>query len=669
MVMPEVYQITNRLSLKPQFLPVDSIAVLTLFLEQIPTSQVFTVLTFRPDFTPPWRARSHITQLTLSRLGRLQVEAMVEKVTGGKALPAEVLQQIISKTDGVPLFVEELTKMVLESGLLREEDSRYVGAHGDAPIPPLAIPSTLQDSLMARLDRLAPVREIAQVAAVLGREFSYELLHAVFAADEETLQQGLHQLVEAELIYQRGLPPQATYLFKHALIQDAAYQSLLKSKRQQFHQQIAQVLEERFVETKETQPELLAHHYSEAGISPQAIPYWQRAGQRAIERSANIEASGYLIKGMELLKTLPGTPERTQQELILQILLGQVLIAVKGFATLEVGQTYARARELCQRMEESPQLSPVLLGLWLFYFVGAEHKTACELGEQLLSLAQRQHDSALLVEAHAELVNTLFFLGEFVAAQAPREQVAAFYDLQQHHSLAFLYRGTDPGVMGLSCAAWTLWFLGYPDQALKKVHDTLTLAQRLSHPFSMGMALNHAAWFYHQLREGELTQERAESAIALANEQGFPYWVAEGTILRGWALAEQGRGEEGVAQVCQGLAAYRATGAELASTKWLALLAEAYGKVGQAQEGLSALAEALTFGNKSGERFYEAELYRLKGELTLQKFQVPSAKLQVQKNQKSKIKRQRAKGKGQRAKGKGQRAKGKGQKWKPILDP
>jgi predicted ATPase len=251
-----------------------TLKVLTLLLDQVPTTRLLALLTFRPDFASPWGSRSYLTQLTLSGLGRQQVAAMVEKVTGGKTLPVEVVQQIVAKTDGVPLFVEELTKMVLESDF-------YVGATGRSPLP-LGIPTTLHDTLMARLDRLAPVRETAQVGAVLGREFSYELLHSVYPLDEVLLQQGLRQLVEAELIYQRGLPPQATYLFKHALVQDAAYQSLLKSRRQQLHQQIAQVLAERFPETVETQPELLAHHYTEAGLKEQAIPYWQKAEDREL---------------------------------------------------------------------------------------------------------------------------------------------------------------------------------------------------------------------------------------------------------------------------------------------------------------------------------------------------------------------------------------------------
>jgi class 3 adenylate cyclase len=318
-----------------------TLELLQLLMEQVPTVRLYLLLTSRPEFPPPWGPRSHLSQLTLSRLGRSQVKEMVEKVTGGKALPAQVVQQVVAKTDGVPLFVEELTKMVLESGLVREADGRY---ELTGPLPPLAIPATLQDSLMARLDRLAPVREVAQVAAVLGREFSYELLQSVSPLDEASLQQALAKLVEAEVLYQRGLPPQARYVFKHALIQDAAYHSLLKSKRQQYHQQIAQVLEERFAETTEAQPELLAHHYTEAGLIEQAIPYWQQAGQRAVARSANIEAVAHLTKGLALLKTLPGTPERIAQELTLQLAVGTPLMVIKGWAAPEVGHVYARAR-------------------------------------------------------------------------------------------------------------------------------------------------------------------------------------------------------------------------------------------------------------------------------------------------------------------------------------
>jgi class 3 adenylate cyclase/predicted ATPase len=594
---------------------------LNLVVEQSPTARLYGLFTCRPEFTPPWPIRTHLTPLTLSRLPRPQVSRLVYGVTGGKSLPSEILMQIMVKTDGVPLFVEELTKTVLESGLLREVEGAYELA---GPLPPLAIPTTLQDSLMARLDRLAAVKAVAQLGATIGRQFGYELLRAVSPLDEATLQHGLRQLVEAELVYQRGVPPQAAYTFKHALIQDAAYQSLLRSTRQQYHQRLAQVLAVQFPEMAEIQPELLAHHYTEAGLVAQAIPYWQRAGQRALERSANLEAVAHLTQGLELLATLPDTPERAQQELDLQTTLGPALMFTKGQAAPEVLQAYARARALCQQMGETTQLFQVLRGVWLFYLMRMELRTAREIGEQLLTLAQQVGDPALLLEAHYALGTPLNYLGEFTAAQAHFEQGIALYDPQQHRAHAVRY-GLDPGVMCRVYAALTLWWLGYPDQALQRSHEALTLARELAHPFSLACALFFAAWLHNLRREWPLTHERAEAVIALATEQGSAQFVAGGTFFRGCALAEwdpapgagQGQVEAGMAQMQQGLAAWRATGAEVLRPYGLALLAKASAQVGQREAGLALLAEALAVLNDTGERRWEAELHRLKGELLL----------------------------------------------------
>ena len=484
---------------------------------------------------------------------------------------------------------------------------------------------------MARLDRLGPAKEIAQVGAVLGREFSHELLAAVSPLNEERLQHGLKQLVEAELVYQRGLLPQAYYLFKHALIQDTAYQSLLKSRRQQLHQQIAHVLGERFPETKETQPELLAHHYTEAGLITQAIPYWQRAGERAVQHSAHAEAISHLTKGLELLMALPDTPERTQQELSLQLALGPVFMVTKSIGAVEVESIYTRARELCQQIGETPQLFSALWGLRRFYALRVNLKMVQELEEQLMRLAQSIQDPALLLESYFARGTTSFWLGQIPFAKEYLEQSVALYDPQQHHSHAFLY-GSDPAVSSHSYAALALWHLGYPNQALQENKRSLALAQELSHPFSLVYALSSSAWVHQLRREAYAAQGQIEKAIHLATEQGFPFWVAWGSIVRGWALAAQGPGKAGITQILQGLASHRATGAELARPYFLALLAEAYGKVGQVEEGLAALTEALTVVDKSGERFYEAELYRLYGELTLQEA-----------NQKSKGKSQKSK--------------------------
>jgi TOMM system kinase/cyclase fusion protein len=586
---------------------------LSLVVEQSPTARLYALFTCRPEFTPPWIARAHLTPLTLSRLPRPQATRLVHSVTGGKSLPAEVLAQIVAKTDGVPLFVEELTKTVLESGLVREREGAYELA---GPLPPLAIPTTLQDSLMARLDRLAPIKAVAQLGATIGRQFGYELLRAVSPLDEAALQQGLRQLVEAELLYQRGVPPQATYLFKHALIQDAAYQSLLKSTRQQYHQRIAQVLAEQFPETAETQPELLAHHYTEAGLNAQAVGYWQQAGQRAIQRSANREAVNHLTKGLALLGPLPDSPQRTQAELELLMILGAPLMVTKGYAAPEVGRVYARARELCEQIGETPQLMRVVLGLRNFYQVGGEFQTARELGEQGVALAQRMQDDAFLVYAHMALAHTLFSLGEFVRAREHLEQGSVFYNPQLHRSYAFS-QGKDAGVNSHTLLAWSLSYLGYPEQALTHVQEALTLAQRVSHPPSLEYALSSAVLVY-QLRS-EVSEARAhvERALAVSREQGFAFREVLGTIFFGWTLVMQEQAAEGIPQMIQGIAAYRATGAEAWRHYWLALLAEAYRKAGQIAEGLTTLAEALALVDNNGECFYETELHRLKGELLL----------------------------------------------------
>jgi class 3 adenylate cyclase/predicted ATPase len=602
-----------------------TLEVLELVIDQTPTGRMLTVLTFRPDFLPSWPTRSHMTPLTLNRLERPQVEALIRHLAGSKALPPEVQRQIVSKTDGVPLFVEELTKMVLESNLLQLANGHYELRE---PLPPFAIPATLQDSLMARLDRLSEVREVVQLGAVLGREFAYEMLRRLTTIDDTTLQAQLAQLVAAELLYQRGRPPRARYVFKHALVQDAAYASMLKSTRQRSHQQIAQVLVQHFPELVDTQPEVVGHHYTEAGLTTQALPYWQRAGQRAVERSANMEAIAHLTKALELLKTLPDTPERTQQELTLQIALGVPLRATKGYAAPEVEKAYTRARELCQEVEENPQLFMVLLGLWAFYHVRAELQTARELAEQLLRLAQRKQDSVLFLQAHYAMGWTWLALGEWGPSREHSEQGVALYDPQQHHPLAFLY-GQDFGVTCLDIAAWALWHLRYPDQALKRSNEALTLARELSHPYSLAQALDVAAMVHQFRQEEQATREQAEAMIALSNEQGFALWVAWGTILRGWAIAEQGQGEEGIAQMRQGLAAFRATGAEVFRPYFLALLAEVYGNVKQAEDGLAVLAEALAAVDRTGERWYEAELYRLKGQLTLQQFNVQGSTFNV----------------------------------------
>ena len=441
---------------------------LGLIVDQGPTAPLCTLLTCRPTFVSPWSGRTHVTLLTVPRLASPQVAQMVQWL-GGDRLSAAQVQHIVRQTDGVPLFVEEVTKFVLAAQRLQGHPG------GSASAPAVPIPATLRDSLMARLDQLGPAKGTAQLGATIGREFPYALLQAVTPLDEDLLRQDLTQLVEAELLYQRGVGATAVYQFKHALIQEAAYASLLRRTRQHYHQHIAQVLETQFPDTVATQPELLAQHYTEAGLTEQAIPYWQRAGQQASDRSAYLEAISHFTTGIELLKTLPETPEHTQQALTLHIALGAALQIAKGIAGLEVEHAYTRARELCQQVGETPELIPFLFGLWRFYMGRPQLQTARELGETLLRLAQPAHDPALVVNAHYAIGATWHLLGALPAARQHLEEAIARYTPDQHRAPLFRM-GQDLGVSCRGYAASTLWLLGYPVQALARLHEALALA-------------------------------------------------------------------------------------------------------------------------------------------------------------------------------------------------
>ena len=591
---------------------------INLLIEQGSSSPIFALFTHRPHFSPSWPARSHLTQLTLSRLTHKQVAEMIDRLAGDHPLPDQLRQQVVDKTDGVPLFVEELTKMVLET-------VPTTAATGAFDAASLTIPTTLQDLLMARLDRLATGsngqtgsrdRDVAQLAATLGREFSYELLQAVCGLENKVLRAILATLVEVELIYQRGLPPQAVYIFKHALIQEAAYRTLLRSKRQQYHLIIGQTLLEKFPAVVERQPELLAHHYTVAGLAKEAIVYWQRAGQRALERSANLEAIKHLSRGLELLQTLPDSPERDQKQLDLQVALGMPYLMTKGYASLEVERVYAQAWQLCQQIGETPQRASALFGLWVFYLVRADYGMADHLGEQLLVAAQTSGRQGLLLEAHQVQGINLFYRGELSQAQTHLSEAVSRFSPQQGFQVS--YSGADTGVVCLCHLALTLWLLGYPDQAEQRLNQAMPLAQSLGHPYSQVFALCFAAWLHQYRQEAELAVARAEAAFTIATEHGFELLLPFSLIFKGWGLAAQGQPQQGLTYLRQGIDAYLATGAELGRLHFMALLAETYGRLGQSEHGLIVLDEAVEVANENGERFYEAELYRLQGALRLQ---------------------------------------------------
>jgi class 3 adenylate cyclase/predicted ATPase len=579
-----------------------SLEVMQLLAEQAAMAPLLLICTARPEFRAPWPMRTHHTHLMLNRLSARDVREIVAGMAAQAALAPAAIEALVERSRGVPLFAEELTRAVLE--------------RGDTEPSVREIPVTLHDLLAARLDRLGAAREVAQVGSVIGPEFSWGLLRAIVRIESERLEAYLRELADAEVLFEQGTPPDASYAFKHALIQDAAYQSLLRSTRHHYHRQIAQALQERFPEIAEAQPELVAHHYTEAALRSQAIPWWQAAGQKAVQRSANAEAVSHFTKGLELLNTTPEGAERIQQELGLQLALGTPLIASKGFASPEVGRLYARARDLCQQAGEVHQLFSVQKGLWLFHTSRAEHDTAHDWAEKCHRVAQAAQDPDLIMETHHALGVTFTNLGQFSAALEHLDEAIALSDPHRHT------RSRARRTIAVACrstAAWNLWFLGYPEQALKRSEEALGLATELSHPFTLTVGLLYDAWVHQLVRDRHTIRERAEAALAHVIEHDFVFWIPIGMMLQAWAHAENGQVEQGVGEMRQGLAAYRATGSDVMRPFFLAQLAELHGKLGQATEGIGVLAEAQEAADNSGERWWQPELYRLKGELTLQR--------------------------------------------------
>jgi predicted ATPase len=589
-----------------------TLELLALYIEQSPTVSMMNVLTYRPEFAPSWSMRSHMTPITLNRLERPEVEALIGHQANGKAVPSEVIEHIVGKADGVPLYVEELTKTILQSDYLREEADRYtlIGSLSE-----VSIPATLQDSLMARLDRLPTVREVAQLGAVLGREFTYQMLLYLATLEEPVLQNGLGQLVANELLYQRGRPPRSRYIFKHALIQDAAYQSLLKRTRQQYHRQVAALMEERFPETVEAHPELVAHHYMEAGCTEEAVAYLKKAGQIALGRSANVEAATHFERALELLPQLSETRERHEWELEIQMALGPALVAARGFADAGVGRAYARAWELCQRLEDSAHLPLVLRGTELFHYVRGELNKAREFAKQFLDLAERKQDPALLVGSYHALGQTLFSLGKLAAARRTVEQGIALFDPERHRLSN--WPGGQSGEQCYLYGAFALWMLGYPDQAIRRDEEALAMANELANPANLANTLVFVAAVHVLRRDLSAARQRAETAMEMSAEQGNPWFLAYGTVLRGWARAALNQGEDGIAEIHQGIAAYRATGSQTWLPFFLALQAETYARVKRIDDGLASVAEGLALADKTKERCWQAELNRIKGDLLL----------------------------------------------------
>ncbi len=613
-------------------------AFLTLLSEGVATARILLLVNYRPEYQHHWGGKTYYTQLRLDPLGQQDAEELLTAFLGGgtglspaKHFSSEKVEEdtpyvplpldltslrrlILEKTEGNPFFMGELVQTLFDQGIL----VRNGGVSLTRPVTEIQIPPTVQGVLAAHIDRLGVEgKELLQTLAVIGREFSLTLLKKVVDNPEEELQQLLSQLQAAEFIYEQPAFPDVEYTFKHALTQEVAYNTLLIERRMGLHERTAQTMEELFHDQLEEHYRELAYHYTRSGSTGKAVGYLQWAGEQAVQRSAYTEAIDHLTTALDLLKNLPDTPERTQQELTLQLALGTPLVATKGFTAPEVEKVYTRVRELCPRCQP-PQLFPVLFGLWRFYITRGEYQTGRELAEQLIRLAKNVQDPAFFLPAHMALGVVSFRLGEFASAQNHLEQGVTFYDPQKHRPdqcCIFPY-GQDPGVACLSFAAMALWHLGYPDQALERSHEALTLAHELNHPFSLAIALHFAASIHRLRREGQAVQERTEALVALASEQGFPYFLAGGTFLRGWALAQQGQVEKGITQMHQGLTIWRSMGVEQLG-QLSVLLAETYGKAGEIEEGLNLLAKSLAEMYKSGEHWWEAGLYWTKGELLL----------------------------------------------------
>ncbi len=596
--------------------------------ESLASAKILLLVNYRPEYRHEWGSKTYYTQLRLAPLGKEEAKELLTALLGADvgvqhaALLQALKHLILEKTEGTPFFMEEVVQTLAEEGVLSGER----GSYRLEKVPTeLHIPTTVQGVLAARIDRLAPdEKALLQQLAVIGREFPVSLLRQVIPQPEDDLYHFLASLQRKEFLYEQPAFPEVEYLFKHALTQEVAYGTVLQERRKSLHEKIAQAIEALYRVNLEDHYSDLAHHYSRSGNAAKAVAYLSLAGQQAARQSAHAEAITHLTTALALLKTRPDTAARARHELTLHLSLGASLMATKGYGAVEVKQTYTRAQELCLQVGEPLQVAQVLYGLFAFYVVRGNHTASLALGEQLLTVAHRQQDSTLSLVVHAVLGGTLRLLGEFAPAQAHLDQAFAFYNPEHHRDLAYQV-GQDPGLMTLEFAAETLWDRGYPDQALERVRHALSLAQALSHPLSLAVTLGAVALVHLLRREGQEAHTQAEALLTLAHEHGFALWLAYGTSLQGRALIERAaqsgareQGEAGLVQLREGLAAWRATGAELFVPLLLGAVAQGYSQGGQAQDGLRVVAEALAMVEKTEERWNEADLYRLKGTLTLQ---------------------------------------------------
>jgi predicted ATPase len=583
--------------------------LLDLLVDSVAGARLLLLVNYRPEYRHEWSGKSHYLQLRLDPLGGENGAAMLAALLGGSGELAQLRRLIAERTGGNPFFIEEIVQALFDEGALVRNGAVKVARS----LSQLRLPPTVQGILASRIDRLSvEQKELLQTLAVIGRESPLGLIRKVADKAEPQLGRMLADLQAVEFIYEQPALTDAEFIFKHALTQEVAYNSLLIGRRELLHERAGQALESMFAEQLDDHLGQLAHHYSRSDNVSKAVEYLGRAGQQALQRSAYADAIGGLNAAIDLLRRLSDSPERIQRELRLQLALGPALIAVKGWAAPEVERAYTRARELCERLGDPPELFPALLGLWAVYYLRGELRKAYELAELLLRRVQSAQDPTLLPYAHLALGDTSFSMGEFLVAREHLELAISLYDRERPMEI-----GHDTGVSCLSYMALTLWTLGYPDQALKKGHEAVALAQALSHPLSLAFAEGVVGYLHQYRREARAAQETAERLIALSAEHGFPHWMAQATVTRGWAVAEEEHNQEGIAQIREGLAAFRAIGNGALLPHALSLLAEACRKAGRLDDGLSALTEALSAANEHEIRHYEAEMHRLRGELLL----------------------------------------------------
>jgi len=583
-----------------------------MIVERAPPPGLLTLVTYRPDLVPDWRAGRHVTELVLAPLAADEVRRLVDHVVAQRKLPAEVMTLVESRAGGIPLFCEELTKAVLETGLLIEHEDRY---ELTGPLPSGLIPKTVQDSLAARLDRVGTAKFLAQLAATLGQEFDYDVLRAVSGHGDAELERDLYTLLDAGLIYVSGQPPAALYTFKHALVRDVAYESLLRRTRQEYHRKIAETLEGQFPEIAERRPELMARHYEGAGLVDKAIECWERAIEHDKNRAANKETIAHAGRALELVRAMPPSQERSRHELKLELALGPALTAIKGWSSPEVRHAYTRAHQVCREMGDGRELFPVLWGLWSYHLVSGNHQSSNELASEVYRSAQDSGDPELMVPATHAIGYAHYFTARYPQTLELARHGLHLYDPERERSIFRRFQIASSAAIR-DQAGTALWALGYPDQAREMAEEGLAVTTALGNRTAAAFGASMLAWGVTRLlRDKRRVCELAEQVIQLSSEEENSFWPPLMKVFRGWARSEGGGADAAIDEIRSGLAEYQSLGGGVLGTSCYVHLAEALNACGRYEEALDAIAQAQEFVSISGERHYAQELHRIKGEL------------------------------------------------------